>query len=81
MAIACDSGVQHIAAAMGTACITLSSVRDIFGKWFPHGDIHTIIRKWPQCHTCFLEHWPNDNLCMRMISAEEVIKAIDEELK
>ena len=79
--IANDSGVQHLAAAVGTQCISLFPARDIWGKWHPHGKIHTIIRKWPDCHTCFLETCPKDNLCMRMISIEEVIETIDEKLK
>ena len=81
LVIACDSGVQHLAATWGTPCISLFSARDICGKWIPHGRIHTVIRKWPECHTCFLDACPRDNLCMRMISTEEVIKAINEKLK
>jgi len=79
--IANDSGIQHLAAAVGTPCISLISSRDIKGKWQPHGTIHTVIRKWPDCHTCFLETCSKDNLCMRMISVKEVIKAINEKLK
>lgn len=79
--IATDSGVQHLAAAVATPCISLFSARDMWGKWRPPGKIHTVIRKWPDCHTCFLVTCPKDNLCMKMISAEEVIKAIDEKLK
>ncbi len=79
--IANDSGVQHLAAAVGIQCISLFSGRDICGKWIPHGKIHTIIRKWPDCHTCFIETCPKNNLCMRMISTEEVIEAIDGKLK
>ncbi len=79
--IANDSGIQHLAAAVDTQCISLFSARDMRGKWIPHGSIHSVIRKWPDCHTCFLETCPKDNLCMRMISAEEVIEVIDEKLK
>lgn len=79
--IANDSGVQHLAAAVGTPCISLFSCLQFRGKWIPHGKIHTIIRKWPDCHTCFLKTCPKDNLCMRMISTEEVIEIIDEKLK
>ena len=81
LAVVCDSGIQHIAAAMGTPCISLFSARDMWGKWFPYGSAHTIIRKWPECHTCFLETCPKDNLCMRMISTKEVVEAINEKPK
>lgn len=81
LAVVCDSGVQHIAAAVGTPCISLFSARDMWGKWFPYGSAHTVIRKWPECHTCFLEVCPIDNLCMQRISTSEVIKAVNEKLK
>jgi ADP-heptose:LPS heptosyltransferase len=79
--IACDSGVQHIASAVGTPCISLFSARDIKDKWSPYGDNNIVIRKWPKCHTCFLEACPHDNLCMKMISIKDVLRAINEQVK
>ena len=69
-----DSGVQHIAGAVGSSCVSLTAARDYQGKWHPHG-VHTVIEKRVPCHTCLLEHCPNDNLCMREITVAEVVGA------
>lgn len=81
MLIANDSGVQHLAVAVHTPCISLFSARDIKGKWEPDGNIHTVIRKWPDCHSCLLESCPKGNLCIKMISTDEIIGVIDEKLQ
>ena len=70
-----DSGVQHLAAAVGTPCISLFSFWQMRGKWHPYGKKNVVIQKWVPCHTCLLEHCPRDNLCMREISAGEVSRA------
>lgn len=70
-----DSGVQHLAAAVGTRCVSLFSFWQFIGKWRPHGRHHTVIQKWVPCHTCFHECCPHENACMKEISADEVIEA------
>jgi ADP-heptose:LPS heptosyltransferase len=72
-----DSGVQHMAAAVGTPCLSLFSARDMPGKWSPYGAHNVVLRKQVECHTCFAEKCPRDNLCMKVITAEEVIAALD----
>jgi lipopolysaccharide heptosyltransferase II len=72
-----DSGVQHLAAAVGTPCVSIFSCRDFLGKWFPHGAAHIVLRKWVACHTCLLDHCPYDNRCIGMVAAGEVIAAAD----
>jgi len=74
LALCVDSGVQHIAAAVGTPCVSLVAARDYRGKWHPHGT-HIVIEKRVPCHTCLLERCPNDNLCMREITVAEVVAA------
>jgi ADP-heptose:LPS heptosyltransferase len=73
-----DSGVQHLSSAVGVKSISLFSARDIKGKWHPYGNNNSIIRKRPECHTCFLEVCPYDNKCMKMIQTNEVIDIINE---
>ena len=73
-----DSGVQHLAAAVGTPSISIFSFQDIRGKWFPFGNQNKILQEWVECHTCFLEKCPHDNKCINMIESENVIEAIDE---
>lgn len=73
--IAVDSGVQHLAAAVGTACVSLFSFWQMTGKWRPHGPRHDVIQKWVSCHTCLLELCPHDNACMTRITVPEVVRA------
>ena len=72
-----DSGVQHLAAAVGTPCVSLFSCRDFRGKWWPHGAQHVVLRKEVDCHTCLLDTCPRDNLCINLITTQEVIAAAD----
>jgi ADP-heptose:LPS heptosyltransferase len=76
-AVCVDSGIQHVASAVGTPCVSLFSAREHKGKWHPQGH-HTVIEKRIACHTCLLDRCPRDNLCMREISASEVIAACEE---
>ncbi len=72
-----DSGVQHLAAAVGTPCVSLFSCRDFRGKWWPHGAQHVVLRKQVDCHTCLLDACPRDNLCIKLIEVREVVEAVD----
>jgi ADP-heptose:LPS heptosyltransferase len=76
-----DSGVQHMAAAVGTPCISIFSARDMPGKWSPYGREHVVLRKSVECHTCFTEKCPRGNLCINMVTVEETIAAIDAKLE
>jgi len=75
-----DSGVQHLAAAVGTPCVSLFSRRDFRGKWRPYGSEHTVIQKWVECHTCFLDQCPVGNRCINLIGVDEVVAAGDRTL-
>ena len=72
-----DSGVQHLAAAVGTSCISVFSCRDIRDKWSPYGAQHTVLRKWVACQACQLEQCPYDNRCINLIETKEVRAALD----
>jgi len=76
-----DSGPQHLAAAVGTPCISLFSSRDIKGKWYPSGSDNVVIQKPVSCHTCFLEECPYDNMCIKLIHVQDVIEVIDRKLR
>lgn len=75
LAVCVDSGVQHLAAAVHTTCVSLFSFRDMRGKWRPHGHHNVVLQKRVECHTCLLESCPHDNLCMKAITVEEVTRA------
>lgn len=75
-----DSGVQHLAAAVGTRCLSIFSFWQPIGKWLPYGPEHTVLYKWVDCHTCLLNRCPYDNRCIKLIDADEVIAWADRKL-
>jgi ADP-heptose:LPS heptosyltransferase len=81
MIICNDSGVQHLAAAVGTRCISIFSAHDMPGKWHPYGAGNVVLRKNVECHTCYRQTCPYDNRCLKLIETKEVIAAVDEKLR
>ena len=75
MLICNDSGVQHLAVAVGTPCVSLFTRREFPGMWWPHGPQHEVLLKEVECHTCFLDACPYDNKCIKAIGVDEVIAA------
>jgi len=71
-----DSGAQHLAVAVGTPCVSLFSFWQLRGKWWPHGTENTVLQKWVDCHTCFLDTCPFDNRCIKLIETDEVIECV-----
>jgi heptosyltransferase-2 len=76
-----DSGVQHLASAVGTPCISVFSSHDMPGKWNPYGPENVVLRKEVECHTCYLQVCPHDNRCIKLIDTDEVIAAVDLKLR
>jgi ADP-heptose:LPS heptosyltransferase len=70
-----DSGVQHMAAAVSTPCISIFSFWQLRGKWRPYGPRHVVLQKDVPCHTCYLEECPRDNLCVKKVETSEVLAA------
>jgi ADP-heptose:LPS heptosyltransferase len=80
LAICVDSGVQHLAAAVGTPVVSLFSFWQMFGKWRPYGAANQVLQKWVPCHTCFADECPRQNLCMARISVADVVGAAERSL-
>jgi len=74
LVVCVDSGSQHLAASVGTPCVSLFSSRDMPGRWHPYGKRNVVLQKRVGCHTCLKEACPNDNLCMRAIEVDEVVR-------
>jgi heptosyltransferase-2 len=73
LTVCVDSGLQHVASAVGTPTVSLFSFWDMRGKWVPHGGRNIVLQRWVPCHTCFLDECPHDNRCMKAIETAEVI--------
>lgn len=74
-----DSGLLHFASALNLPTISLWGPTNP-QKWGPKGSNHRKIRNYDQCHGC--KYWDyrakclKDNLCMKAISVNDVINAI-----
>ncbi len=72
-----DTGVMHLAAALGKPCVALFSSRDPAGMWDPYGKGHTILRiNSLPCANCGAVVCPKpDHPCMQQ-SPETVLSAL-----
>lgn len=70
-----DTGVMHLAAAMGTPCVGIFSSLDWPGRWFPYGKGHQIIRHDVPCAGCLLQVCNRSNECLTGITTDDVFEA------
>ena len=70
-----DTGVMHLAAAVGRPCVALFSARDWPGIWEPYGPGHRVLRFDVPCSGCLLTVCNRDLLCLRGIEVERVFQA------
>ena len=75
-----DSGPMHMASAVGVPVIALFGPTDE-RKWGPWGEGHTVITKRPSCHPCKKPHKCGDVECMRRISVDEALEAVECKIK
>lgn len=71
-----DTGTMHLAALLGVPVVT------IFGSTEPRltrplGNGHIILRHHVECSPCFLRQCPIDFRCMKAVSAQEVVDAVE----
>jgi heptosyltransferase III len=70
-----DTGVMHLAAAMGTPCIGIFSSLDWPGRWFPYGEGHQVMRHEVPCAGCLLQICNQSNQCLTGIQVDQVLSA------
>jgi heptosyltransferase-3 len=74
--IGVDSGPMHLAAAVGTPCVSLFGSSRLPGIWFPFGEAHQPIYHKTQCFCCDLQVCTVENKkCILSISIDEVVAA------
>ena len=70
-----DTGVMHLAAAVGVPCVGVFSARNPPGMWEPYGPGHQVLRFEVPCAGCRLEVCDKGLPCLLNISVEEVYAA------
>lgn len=73
-----DSGPMHMAAAVGVPVVALFGPTDE-RKWGPWGSGHIVITRRLSCYPCKPHKCP-DNDCMKKISVEEALEAVEKKL-
>jgi ADP-heptose:LPS heptosyltransferase len=75
MLVCNDTGVSHIAAALGTRSVVVSSGADV-ARWAPlNHTLHQVLWHLVPCRPCSFVHCPYDHPCAKGITAEMVIAA------
>ncbi len=70
-----DTGTMHLAAAVGTKCVSIFAAVDYPGRWFPEGRGHHILRRSVECEGCQTANCFNSKLCLELIGPEEVFRS------
>jgi heptosyltransferase-2 len=70
-----DTGVAHLAAALGIPVVVLFGPTDP-ALSAPRGRVTTIVKAVP-CAPCFYPRCPIDHVCMRVIEVHEVASAVE----
>ncbi|MGA8668835.1 MAG: glycosyltransferase family 9 protein [Terracidiphilus sp.] len=71
-----DSGPMHLAASVGTPCVSVFSARNRPGIWFPFGNSHSVIYHKTECFGCNREVCTDERKkCILSISVDEVLRA------
>lgn len=76
IAIGPDTGLMHIAAAVGTPVISLWGATSPF-RTGPYGFEHLAIQGRAVCSPCYRRRCPIDRLCMKSIDVEEISSKIE----
>ena len=71
-----DTGTMHLAAFLGVPTVA------IFGSTEPQltgpiGEGHVVIRHHVECSPCFLRECPLDFRCMKAVTVEEAVLAVE----
>lgn len=74
-----DTGTMHLAAALGVPTVSVfgSTEPSLTG---PLGPNHKILREQVECSPCFLRECPIDFKCMKGVTVEQAVAAIEEVL-
>jgi heptosyltransferase II len=71
-----DTGTMHLAAYLGVPTVAIfgSTEPQLTG---PTGTGHVVIRHHVECSPCFLRECPLDFRCMKAVTVEEAVSAVE----
>jgi lipopolysaccharide heptosyltransferase II len=72
-----DSGPMHLAAAVGTPVVAFFGPTDP-GRTSPTGSPSRVLDRYLFCSPCFLKRCPYGHECMREITPEDALRAVEE---
>ncbi len=70
-----DTGVMHLACAVGLKCVALFSARAVPGVWEPYGKGHVALLPHVPCEGCNLADCNQPSLCILQHTVEDVWNA------
>jgi heptosyltransferase III len=74
-----DTGIMHLAAAVGVPCAAIFSAREVPGRWYPNGNGHRVLRSSIDCEGCgLLACTEKRSECLRRITTSAVFAACAE---
>jgi lipopolysaccharide heptosyltransferase II len=79
VAIGPDTGLMHVAAAVGTPVVSLWGATSP-ARTGPHGFSHLVIRGNAPCSPCYLRRCPIGRICMESIDVDKVAAKVGEAL-
>ena len=74
-----DTGPIHVAAALGTPCVVLFGSSDP-ARTAPSGEGHTVLYRGLDCQPCLAAPCTRAGECLREISVEEIVEAVERTL-
>jgi ADP-heptose:LPS heptosyltransferase len=75
-----DTGVSHIAAAVGTRSVVIASGSDT-QRWAPLDHVrHTVLADYPPCRPCGHDLCPVGHVCALNVSVAMVLRAVEQQL-
>lgn len=77
-AVCHDTGAMHLAYAVGASVVALFSPRQLSTKWYPYGSSCRVLEADVACRGCYKKICPHENLCMKLITVDEVEQAVYE---
>ncbi len=72
-----DTGVMHLAAAVGTPCVAIFSALDWPGRWHPYGEGHRVLRHEVACSGCMSSICAHAHECLLGVSVGSVLAACE----